>query len=92
MCCGVVERRHQHVVDRLSEVEADEVGLLERPEHRQAGAEAVLDDVVDRLRVADAGRDERDRLALHRVLQAVADEARDVAVDEDGMAADRRAG
>ena len=55
-----------------------EVGLLERADRREPGAEAVADDFVERLGVAGAGGDERDRLALQRVLEPVADEAGDV--------------
>jgi hypothetical protein len=40
------------------EVGADKVGAFERPDHRQAAAEARLDDDVDGLRIADAVLDE----------------------------------
>jgi hypothetical protein len=84
-----VEIGYQRVVDILGEVEADQVRLLQRPEHAKPRAEALLDDIVDRFRVADAGRHQRDRFALERVLQPVADEAWNVAMDEYRMTADR---
>ena len=76
---GAVEIGHQHLADVEREVEADEIGLLHRPEHRHARAEPRLHHRVEGLGIADARRDERDRLALQGVLQPVADEARNVA-------------
>ena len=73
-----VEIGHQHVLDVEREIDADQVGLLHRAEHRHPRAEAAFDHLVDGVGVADAGRDQRDRLALQRVLQPVADEARNV--------------
>src|SRR4051794_25882498 len=69
-----VEIGHQRVLNVEREVDADQVGLLHRAEHGHSSAEAALDHLVDRLRVADARRDQRDGLALERMLQAVADE------------------
>jgi hypothetical protein len=68
-------------VDRQGEVEAAEVGLLERAEERQPAAEPVAAHYVHRLGGADAGRDQRDGFPFQRVLQPVADEARHVGVD-----------
>ena len=75
---GAVEVGHQHVLDVESEVDADEVGLLHRSEHRHSRAETALDHLVDGVGVADARRDQCDGLALERMLQPVADEARNV--------------
>ena len=76
-----VEIGQQHVLDVEGEIDADQVGLLHRAEHRHARAEAAFDHLVDGVGVADAGRDQRDRLALQGMLQPVADEARDVLLD-----------
>ena len=73
----------EHLGDVEGEVRADEVGLLHRAEHGGARAEALAYHDVDGVGVADAGGDQRDRLALHRVLQTVADEARHVAAHMD---------
>src|SRR5262245_28100547 len=77
----------EHVADVEGEIEPDEIGLFHRAEYRHASAEAALYHRVDRLGVADAGGDERDRLTLQRMLQAVADEARNVAAHMDRLAA-----
>ena len=69
----------QHgLVDRQRQIGADQIGVLQRPEHREPPAEARLDHGVDGLGVADAVLDQRDRLAPQRMLQPVADEARHV--------------
>jgi len=85
-----IEVVNQHFRDIEGEVQPDQIGLLHRPKHRRSRAKAFLDDGVDGLGIADAGGNQRDRLALHGVLQAVADEARNIAahVDRDfpGMA------
>jgi hypothetical protein len=75
-------------VDIEGEVESHEVGVLDRPEHGEPRAESGLDDRVDGLGVADPGIDEVERLAPEGVLQPVADEARNVALDVDGRLAD----
>ncbi len=68
-------------MDRESEIEPDEVGVLHRPERGKTETETFLDDAVDGRRVTDARVHERERLAPERVLEAVADKARDVAAD-----------
>src|SRR5215510_15836039 len=40
---GAVEIGGEHVADVEREIEPDEIGLLHRPQHRHAGAEAALD-------------------------------------------------
>src|SRR5262249_1172350 len=77
----------EHVADVEGEIEPDEIGLFHRAKPRHASAEAALHHRVDRLGVADAGGNERDRLTLQGVLQAVADEARNVAAHMDRLAA-----
>ena len=74
---------NQHFGDIEGEVQPDQIGLLHRPKHRRARAETFLDHGVDGLGIADAGGDQRDRLALHGMLQAIADEARNVAAHVD---------
>ena len=76
-------------MDRERQVEADQVGVLERTEHLQLQAKRALDHRVDILGRADAGLDEGDRLAPERVLQPVPNEARDVALDVHGCLAGR---
>ena len=71
---GPVEIRHQDAVDVEGKSKSDQIRLLERTEFGEAGAEAVLDDLVDRLDSAVATGDEGDRLSLERVLEAIADE------------------
>ena len=78
-----VEVRIKHLGDVEGEIQADQVALLQRPEHGQARAETFLDHGIDRFGVAHPGGDQRDRLALHRVLQPVADEAGNIAADMD---------
>ena len=78
-----IEVGNQHFGDIKGEVQPDQIGLLHRPKHRGARAKAFLDHGVDGLGIADAGGDQRDRLALHGVLQAIADKARNVAAHVD---------
>src|SRR5262245_11808180 len=73
-----VEVLDQHVTDVKREVETDQIRLLERAEHRHARPKALLHHGIESLGIAGAGGDQRDRLALERVLQAVADEAGNV--------------
>src|SRR5262245_14581114 len=73
-----VEVLDQHVTDVKREVETDQIRLLGRAEHRHARPKALLHHGVESLGIAGAGGDQRDRLALERVLQAVADEAGNV--------------
>ena len=76
-----------HLVDLEGEGQAAEVGLLERADGAQPRAEPLLDDGVEGLSVAHAAGDERDGLALERVLEAVADEAGDVGAHMHGRQA-----
>ena len=78
-----IEVGNKHFRDIEGEVQPDQIGLLHRSKHRRARAETFLDHGVDGLGIADAGGDQRDRLALHGVLQAIADEARNVAAHVD---------
>jgi len=80
---GVIERRHHDLMDLVGEVEPAEIRLLERAKYTQPRAKALFDDRVERVDVADSGVYERDRFALERMLQAVADESRDVSADVD---------
>ncbi len=90
---AAVEVGDQHVADVEREVEPDEIGLLQRAEHRHAGAEAALHHGVDGLGIADTRR-QASAIAsrFKRVLQPVADEARNVAAHVDGLAAGGCAG
>src|ERR1700722_15416698 len=78
---GPVKMLVKHLGDIEREVEADEVRLLHRSEHRSARAKALLNDGIDRLGIADASRDQRESLTLHGMLQTIADKARNVAAD-----------
>jgi hypothetical protein len=71
----VIDIGQNGLVDGERQVGADQIGIFQGPQHRQPPAERRLDDLVDRLGVADAALDQRDRLAPQRMLQAVADEA-----------------
>src|SRR5581483_3873759 len=69
----------QHLGDIEREVEPDEDRLLHRAEHGGARAKSFLNDGIDGCGIAYASRDQREGFALHRVLQPLADEARNVA-------------
>src|SRR5580692_3961809 len=73
----------KHLGNIEREIDADQIGLLHRPEHCGTRTEAFAHHGVDGLGVADPGGDQRDRLAFHGVLQAIADEARHVAAHMD---------
>src|SRR6266852_8042332 len=74
----------QHrAVNGEREIRADEIGVLERTENGEPASEACFDHGVDGLGVADAVLDQSDRLAPQRMLQAVADKARDVLLHVD---------
>jgi hypothetical protein len=81
---GVVQVRHEHLVDGQRQVGPGQVGLLQRAYGAQPGTEALPHHEIDRLGAAHPGRDQRDRLPLQRVLQPVPDEPGHVAVDGDG--------
>src|SRR4051812_14733603 len=66
-----VEVRDHRAVNVERQLRADQVRVFERPEHGETTSETGLDDGVHRARIADALRDERDRLAPKRMLQAV---------------------
>src|SRR5262245_23755308 len=68
---AVVDIRQNGLVNGEREVGADEVGVLQRPEHRETASEGGLDYGVDGLSIADAALDQRDGLAPQRVLQAI---------------------
>src|SRR5215831_18223789 len=83
-----VDRRQHGPVDRERQVGADEVGVLQRAEHRESAAERGLDHRIDGFGIADVVLDQRDRLAPQRVLQPVADEARYVLLHANRRLAD----
>ena len=76
-------------MDRLHEVQPDEVAVLNRPDGRQSQPERQPRDAIDVLSRRHALLDQCDRFPPHRVLQPVADEAGHVLLDADGDLADR---
>jgi len=78
---SAIEVDDQHLVNGERQVEANEIGLFERAEHGEPRTEAVLDHRIDCLRIGDAGRQQRNRLTLERMLQPVANETRNVLAD-----------
>ena len=70
---------YKHFGNIEREIEADKIRLLHRTEHGHARARSFLHHDIDGFSVADAGGDERNGLALERVLQPIADKTRHVA-------------
>ena len=83
-----IERGQDVAVDRSREFRSDEIGVLQRPQHRETRAEAGLYDVVDGASIAHALGHQGDRLAPERVLQAIADKAGDILLHLDRRLAD----
>src|SRR6476646_9909447 len=77
---GGIQLGHDDVVDVAREIQPDEIGVLHGPKHRKPRSEAVLYDNVNGFRIANATLDEAEGFAPQRILKAVADEARDVAM------------
>src|SRR5688572_16300161 len=86
---GGVEMRPQCLTHRGVGVPPRHLFLLHRAARDEAEAEAVAHGVVYAFRRDDAVGDEIERLAQHRVLQAIADEARDVLLHPDRRLAER---
>src|SRR5205814_1613645 len=63
----------EHLGDVEREIEPNQIGLLHRPKHRSTRAESFAHHRVDRLRIADTRRDQRNGFAFHRMLQPIAD-------------------
>src|SRR5690606_35150450 len=74
--------------DGVVHVDAVHVALFQRARQRQADAEAPFDDFVDVFGAGDAFFEQRDGFARQGVLDAVGDEAGDVALDQHGALAD----
>jgi len=71
---GPVEIGIKHFRDVEREIEANEIGLLHGAEHGGARSETFAHNDIDRLGIANTCGNERDSLALHRVLKPVPDE------------------
>ncbi len=72
---AAIKLRNDGAMDVEREVEADEIGVLKRPQHCEALAETVLHAIVERARIANAFSDHRDGFAPERMLKPVGDEA-----------------
>src|SRR6185503_8965797 len=84
----VIQLGSNNIVDIACQFEADEIGILHGPQHRKSGSETVLYDGVDGFGIADAVFDKAEGFAPERVLQAVTNEAGDVAMYFDGPLTD----
>src|SRR5215203_7314817 len=65
----------QHgLVDGESQIGSDEIGILQRPEHRKPAAERSFNNRVNGFGIANATLNQRNGFTPERMLQAVADE------------------
>src|SRR5690242_1484521 len=76
----VTQLGNDDVVDVARQLKPDEVGVFHGPQYRISRSKTVLYDDVDGFGIADAVFDEAEGFTPERVLQAVTDEAGDVAM------------